>query len=556
MTQTIQICKICGEPFIPLRHKQNVCDKEHTSICQFCGKKFVITNIHYIHKTCSVECSRRLRKQNAEFTSMQKYGVKNAGGTDESKIKTNMTCKRKYGVDWPGQSETCKQHIKETFEANGGNPMQREECKEKARQTCMQKYGAPNVLSKESNLREFIWKQAELKYGTKDPGNLPQFRDKAKQTCIQHWGVEYYLQSDIAKATTKATALAKYGVEHPMKSEEIKAKQRQSILDKYGVTNPMYLEQSKINMQQTNLQKYGVPYFCMHSKCKQSQGVQPSKIAIDIANIIQQQCNVMVEYEYSIENKSYDLHILNTNILIEIDPTYTHSVHDVGKFGSIDSQYHLQKSMLAEKYGFRCIHIFSWDNIIKICSLFNTNSIIDMGQCSIRSIDICGATNFLMKYSISSDTIDMDNTSKCYGVYHKGYLLQIMVFNICGLSWRLSHICNLPCIYVSGGYKAMFNKFIEHIHPDNILAYIDYAKFCNYLDSYLELGFTKIGTISPKKHWSYNSHHISDDHLIQEYPNLVFYQPYNSIEELEKIMVDHHWLPIYDCGELVMEWSK
>ena len=84
--------------------------------------------------------------------------------------------------------------------------------------------------------------------------------------------------------------------------------------------------------------------------------------------------NIISEFEFKIDKKSYDLHILNTNILIEINPTYTHNSTKSYKVGKgihkpRSKSYHLNKTKLAIENNYQIINIFDWDDwddVIKV----------------------------------------------------------------------------------------------------------------------------------------------------------------------------------------------
>jgi hypothetical protein len=85
-----------------------------------------------------------------------------------------------------------------------------EEFKEKAKQTCLERYGVENT------------------------GSVPEFREKLKQTCLERYGVENTLLVPEFREKAKQTCLEKYGTENPLMAPEIKEKAKQTFLDKYG----------------------------------------------------------------------------------------------------------------------------------------------------------------------------------------------------------------------------------------------------------------------------------------------------------------------------------
>ena len=112
-----KICILCGKEFEPKPHqgKRRFCYDKHFGKCEWCGKRFEITDLNHPQKTCSAECRGKLRTQNAQQTSLAKYGVKNAGYTAESQSKIKTTCLAKYGTEHYFASDIGKQRVKESM---------------------------------------------------------------------------------------------------------------------------------------------------------------------------------------------------------------------------------------------------------------------------------------------------------------------------------------------------------------------------------------------------------------------------------------------------------
>ena len=69
-------CLLCGNKFTTNSKVKKYCDSAHYRKCIVCGNDFTV-DLHYVKRqTCSQKCARLLRKQNAETTSLEKYGVK------------------------------------------------------------------------------------------------------------------------------------------------------------------------------------------------------------------------------------------------------------------------------------------------------------------------------------------------------------------------------------------------------------------------------------------------------------------------------------------------
>lgn len=558
MTLYTKICLLCGNQFETNSKIKKYCDSIHRRKCKVCGKEFAI-DLHYVkQQTCSKECARSLRKQNAENTSLEKYGVKNAGYTKQSQEKIRNTCREKYGVDYPGQSYVSKQHVKEAFirKYNGiDNPMKIDEVKAKAQETCLKKYGVRNPLSKGSPVWEKVNETNMRKYGTLDPGNSEQGNARRRQTCLERFGVDYASQADSVRKKREATCLERYGAKSPLESSAIQAKIQKTCLDKYGYENSFKSQEIHKKIQETMRSKYGVDYACQLPQCKQASGTTVSSFNRQLSNKLSNM-NITNELEFNVERFSYDIHITNSDILIEIDPTWTHSTCDIPKFGSVKYDYHLKKSEVAQKHGYRCIHVFDWDNIDKIVNLLTSKSIVYARQLKICDVSTQECDNFLNMYHLQGTCkgqkirIGLKTNDELVGLITFGQPRYNSNFE-----YELLRLCYKPDRIVIGGSEKLFKSFINsEINPSSIVSYCDNSKFTGCV--YQKLGFKLCDKGQPSKHWSKGSKHVTDNLLRQRGYDQLFGSNYGKGTSNEQLMLENGWLPIYDCGQSRYEWRR
>ena len=137
-------------------------------------------------------------------------------------------------------------------------------------------------------------------------------------------------------------------------------KQRQTMIKKYGYNS--YMESPEFRK---NFSKYNNTFKTI------------SKINLKFSKFLNSN-NIGNELEFSILNMNYDIHILDTNILIEINPTYTHNSTKRAQFlkrsQPKDKYYHYNRTKLALENGYICIHKFDWmsnDEILKLIKNIN-----------------------------------------------------------------------------------------------------------------------------------------------------------------------------------------
>lgn len=238
-------------------------------------------------------------------------------------------------------------------------------------------------------------KTAIAKYGVENISQCETIKAAKRATLLEHFGVENPMQSAVIKNKATLTNLEKYGAETPAGSPAVLAKMQSTCLHKYGVKNPSLVSEFQEKRKQTNrdrfgvdcnlaleeyqdrikntvLHKYGVPYFCMSQACRGvSRGSQSRANDLVSQKLIEN--NIKFEREYILNGYIYDFKI--NNILLEINPTYTHSV-DIAyhnKSRKISKKYHNLKSKNALDHNFLCIQVFDWDDIDEIIDNIKSN---------------------------------------------------------------------------------------------------------------------------------------------------------------------------------------
>lgn len=553
-----KICKMCNQEFIPNSNNQIYCHREHYMTCPVCGKSYIEKNKDK-YKFPPTACSKECKVKRIQATSMQKYGMLAPGNNPEAREKSKQTMQKRYGVDHAQQSKTIKQKSIDTWIEKYGvdNPQKVKEIKEKTIQTNMEKYGSICYLNSEEGknridnimlerygttipLRnnEIMQRCIETnleRYGEANPTKNKQVKNKAIQTSMIRYGVPYPQTLEAVKAKMRDTFIKKYGVDNPSKNKEIIEKIRAKFIEKYKANGPLQVEEIASRIRETNMRLYGVPYYVMLPEVSRSSG-KISKINIEIADKLRNiGLNVRLE-DVVIDRHSYDIFIPQGNILLEIDPSYTHSI--AGNHWNpkgLPKWYHLQKSVIAEREGYRCIHLWDWDSVSKFINLLTVkNTIYDNLSPMIISKE--EATEFIDKYSLYDIDDDIQNIVYI-GIKYKSKLINLIAFrkdDIINPDWTITGIEHRFNYNVNNGYKKILDYFISNYHPHKITAYSDYSKSNGEILK--ELGFDYNLFILPNKIWSKGRHAIVDDSSI-----------------IPEAMLEDNWRPVYNCGYKVYE---
>ena len=82
-------------------------------------------------------------------------------------------------------------------------------------------------------------------------------------------------------------------------------------------------EEIKEKARNTFKEKYNVGYFCQHEKCMKASGKRISNINKEFSKLLKRN-GIKNKLEFIIENSGYDIKV--GNILVEIDPCFTHNL--------------------------------------------------------------------------------------------------------------------------------------------------------------------------------------------------------------------------------------
>lgn len=264
------------------------------------------------------------------------------------------------------------------------------------------------------------------------------------------------------------------------------------------------------------------------------------------------------ELEFNLGHYFYDIFIPEQNTLIEINPSYTHTVvgnhYNDFNYDSRYEDYHVNKTTFAIEHGYRCINVWDWDNKDKILQMLSPKQKMYARKLEVRNISKDKANTFLNDYHLQNSCygnrinlglFDKDNT-----------LVQVMTFGKPrynkNFEWELLRLCSKSDCLVVGGAEKLFKYFINNYKPKSIISYCDASKFKG--DVYLRLGM-KLRTISaPQKVWSKCSDYITDNLLRQRGFDQLFNTNYGKGTDNEELMLEHNWLPVYDCGQKVYSW--
>lgn len=359
----------------------------------------------------------------------------------------------------------------------------------------------------------------------------------------------------LAQKTAEETCMRKYGVTNVMHSKQFVDKIQDTMKERYGVNCAMNVPEFRSKFEETCKSKYGTSYyvnsdqFVQLSSCKSVTNANFVKLLEENGF----QCN----QEKVLDDKRFDIEIVGMNILIEIDPTYTHNVagsHWDPKGHPKDKQ--LVKTLIAEKYGYRCIHVFDWDDWNGIIDLIRKpEHIIYARKCEVRPVTDSSFDNFIVDNHIQGQC---KGTKVALGLYHNAELVEVMTFGKPrynkNYQWELLRLCTKKELNVVGGASKLFKYATNKLNMTSIISYCDKSKFKGSV--YSNIGMTFLRNTTPQEIWSKGKNKITGSLLRQRGYDQLFDANYGKGTSNEQLMMEHGWLPVFDCGQSVYTFGQ
>lgn len=535
-----KICEDCGLEFEAKSKRQRFCNRTHYVICPICGKKSVAKNNQQLvqkYVTCSYQC----RVKKTQQTSMERYGCKAPGNNPQAREKAKKTMVEKYGAEYTLQSNELKTRVEATNISKYGvsNVMQNADINAKAKETDRKnhrgKLGFNTEISYQHRRETII-----SKYGS-ESAFAQHVRRLSIQTLLENYGVEHQMQVPEFHEKQKDTLEKNYGVRNAFQSKEIRDRAEKTMVERYGVTNAAYSKELMEKADETMRNRYGKPF-------------KYSKVNEAFANLLKSR-SIEYEAEFFLEGKWFDFKITNSDILIEIDPTYTHNFYGNKWNAPYPKDYQLKKTLLANKHGYRCIHIFDWDDINKILDLFKEKESIYARKCKVEVVDKSTADKFLNAYHLQGTC---KGQTVILGLIYEDELISLMSFGKARYTpkhkYELLRYCIHPDFKIIGGAEKLFSHAVKDYGIDSIISYCDRAKFNG--DVYKKLGMRLIRTTPPNTIWSDGKKYITANLLKQRGYDQLFGTSYGKGTSNEQLMIAHYWLPIGDCGQFVFAYER
>lgn len=409
------------------------------------------------------------------------------------------------------------------------------------------------------------------RYGTDNFAKTEEFVVKSKATCMKNFGVDNPMKSEDVKQTFQENMLAKTGHRWPQQVPEVLEKRLNTCKERHGGSgwaSPTIYEtfldtmderyhgrhwrESDIltaRVQQTCREKHDVDWPCLYPEVRLSMS-NDSGPNREFEELLQSN-RIEYEREFGIGRYSYDFKVGNT--LVEIDPSATHN-STWNPFGGdpFDDKYHVRKTQCAFDNGYRCIHVWDWDNKDLILKQLKIRDRVYARNCVCKNINAAESSAFLKQYHVQGAV----KASVHIGLFYNNVLVSVMTFGTPrynkNYEWELLRYASSH--QVVGGAEKLFKFFVSHESPTSVISYCDLSKFTG--EVYTKLGFEHKGT-NVGKHWynMYTKKHITDNLLRQRGFDQLFNTDFGKGTSNEQLMLDHKFVEIYDAGQATYVWK-
>lgn len=401
-------------------------------------------------------------------------------------------------------SPEVKKRIGDTLEAKHGarHQMHIKHIKEKMEATNIERYGAPNPLSS-SIIQNKVQATIIREYGVDNVSKHPGIKAKKSQTSMKNFGVPHSMQSPIVKAKTRESIMQKYGRWYNNRPLSV-----ETNLRRYGVENVQQVPDIKLraasrwrlNMLGEDVVRIlddlpllenliadrhivdvatdiGISYTTLYRHLHENNIRLPPRTESSLELRLQTFLTELGTKFFTADRRiirplEIDIVLPDHHIGIEVDGIYWH--HD-GR--NSNTNYHLNKTIAAEKAGYRLMHIFEDElqftpDIVlsKIAGIVGCNDQITADDCVITIISENDAKTFLDVNHLEGG----DTSLVQLGLSYDNELCAVMTFNKSSDDdWEISRYATSCGTDVVNGATKLFNHFVKTHYPTSVIAYAD-----------------------------------------------------------------------------------
>lgn len=262
--------------------------------------------------------------------------------------------------------------------------------------------------------------------------------------------------------------------------------------------------------------------------------------------------NVIKHNRIILKGKEIDAYLPDYKFGVEFDGIRYHS-----EKCKPDTDYHLNKTLLAKKQGIKLIHVFEDEWIYhkelvidKLLHLLHKtkNPVIGARECTIKETDYKSVKAFLDKFHIQGSS----KATVYLSAYYDDEQIGVMAFSKNNTGWKMKKFCTDINYSLPGLASKMFKHFVSNYKPQSVKAFLDLR--WNWPEDcvYNKLGFkleriTKPDYSYVMRHKRYSKAKCTKQELSKKY-NLPLTMTLREMTDSLKIY------RIWDCGRAEFVW--
>lgn len=256
--------------------------------------------------------------------------------------------------------------------------------------------------------------------------------------------------------------------------------------------------------------------------------------------------------DVQIGDRCYDI-LVNNNILINICPSESHNVVITknSEYG-IYSGEHYNAFRDAVDNGYRCIHLFDWDDPIVIVS----NLCKEVRQYTKRVVEPIDKLT-LETFKFQHDIINRQTRyTTYYGLFEDDYLVAVAVFGKCRnkyYKWELVDYIEDSIYTQPDRVSYVVDELLREFGKGSVVYYLDNSK--EDVSPFIDAGFECVKERRPARFWSKGIERKSNVSLAVKSKDIL-QSDLNKDIGLSTYLLQEGWLPVYDCGKSICVWKE
>jgi G:T-mismatch repair DNA endonuclease (very short patch repair protein) len=478
---------------------------------------------------CSPACSSKHSAPQRQQTCQERYGADNPSKVQRFVDQIATTTRQRYGVDNYAQTADFRQSQQERWAQY--TQQQRQEIRERTRETCVIKYGADSTLASD-DIKQKIRNSMQERHGVCSPLQSPAIRRKQQETMLAKFGRISHSQQhlttefidNLSDPDWLQDQLRSHSLRDLAEMNHLSYSHMCKIAHKHGLTVP----------QQSDWER---------------------EVALWLTSL-----GIEVETHKKIQGAhEVDIYLPQHRLAIECNGIFWHSEHR----GRKAPDYHLRKTQWCAEQNIRLIHL--WDT-----EWYHKNHIVKSriqsvtGRAAYR-VAARKTTVVQLTAQQSGEFFDQNHIQGSVNSRYSWGLVDLNGTIVAAMSWGKSRynsqyqwemlrFCNCVNTVVVGGASRLFARFCQEIQPESIISYAD--RRWNTGEVYAKLGFAFVKNTPPGYYYTQDYRRLENRVKYQKHKLASVLENFSAEKTEWQNMLAAGWDRIWDVGQAVWDWHR